>query len=83
MPQAVPPGTTEAAVPAMEHEMVDLPSKDYFLKTLDRPHYPGEDANGNPPWDGGYTAPAAPPKQPQQPEKQVRNEVPVVATKGQ
>jgi hypothetical protein len=81
VPQAVPPGTTEASVPAMEHEVVDLPSKDFFLKVLDRPHYPGEDANGNPPWDGGYTAPAAPPKQPQQPEKQVRNEVPVA--KGQ
>jgi hypothetical protein len=81
VPQPVPPGTTEASVPAMEHEVVDLPSKDFFLKVLDRPHYPGEDANGNPPWDGGYAAPAAPPKQPQQPDKQVRNEVP--AAKGQ
>jgi len=79
VPQAIPPGTTEASVPALEREMVDLPSKDYFLKVLDRPHYEGEDANGNPPWDGGYTAPAAP--QPAQPDKQVRNEVPVA--KGQ
>lgn len=38
-PQAVPPGTTEAAVPSLEREIADLPSKDYFLKTLDRPHY--------------------------------------------
>jgi hypothetical protein len=44
VPQAVPPGTTEAAVPTLERVIVDLPSKDYFLKTLDRPHYPGEQA---------------------------------------
>jgi hypothetical protein len=75
----VPPGTTEAAVPAMEQEVVDLPSKDFFLKVLDRPHYPGEDAKGVPPWDGGYAAPAAP----QKPEQQVRSEAPVVAAKGQ
>jgi hypothetical protein len=50
MPQAVPPGTTEAAVPAMEYETADLPSRDFFLK-LDRPHYPGEDAKGVPPWE--------------------------------
>lgn len=37
--QAVPPGTTEASVPTLEKIIVDLPSKDYFLKTLDRPHY--------------------------------------------
>ncbi len=83
VPQAIPPGTTEASVPALEHEMVDLPSKDYFLKVLDRPHYAGEDAHGVPPWEGGYAAPAAPPKQPQQPEKQVRNDAPVVVAKGQ
>jgi hypothetical protein len=50
MPQPVPPGTTEAAVPAMEYETVDLPSRDFFLK-LDRPHYAGEDAKGVPPWE--------------------------------
>lgn len=44
MPQDVPPGTSEAAVPAMEREITDLPSKDYFLKTLDRPHYPDKTA---------------------------------------
>ena len=61
VPQPVPPGTTEAAVPAMEHEVVDLPSKDFFLKTLDRPHYAGEDAKGVPPWELAPAAPAAGP----------------------
>ncbi len=37
--QDVPPGTTEAAVPALERTIVDLPSKEFFLATLDRPHY--------------------------------------------
>ena len=60
VPQPVPPGTTEAAVPAMEHEVADLPSKDFFLKTLDRPHYAGEDAKGVPPWEFAPAAPAAP-----------------------
>jgi hypothetical protein len=64
VPQPVPPGTTEASFPALEQEMAGLPSKDYFLKTLDRPHYPGERA--------------APP-QPKQPGQQVRNEAPIVA----
>jgi hypothetical protein len=44
VPQDVPPGTSEAAVPTLERVIVDLPSKDYFLKTLDRPHYPEEKA---------------------------------------
>ncbi|MCP5412627.1 MAG: hypothetical protein H6924_10975 [Alphaproteobacteria bacterium] len=44
VPQAVPPGTTEAAVPTLERVIGDLPTKDYFLKTLDRPHYPNEKA---------------------------------------
>jgi len=81
IPQAVPPGTTEAAVPAMEHEVADIPSKDFFLKVLDRPHYAGEDAHGVPPWDGGYAAPVQQP--PQKPGPQVRSEGPVVAAKGQ
>jgi len=50
VPQPVPPGTSEAGVGTMEQYIVDLPSKDFFLKTLDRPHYPGEDENGIPPW---------------------------------
>jgi len=37
--QDVPPGTTEASVPTLEKIILDLPSKDYFLNTLDRPHY--------------------------------------------
>jgi hypothetical protein len=37
--QDVPPGTTEASVPSLERIIGDLPSKDYFLATLDRPHY--------------------------------------------
>jgi len=47
-PQDVPPGTSEAAVPSMEREITDLPSKDYFLKTLDRPHYPDKTAENSP-----------------------------------
>lgn len=30
------------------------PSQQDFLKALDRPHCPGEDAHDVPPWDGGY-----------------------------
>src|SRR6185295_17930798 len=50
IPQDVPPGTTEAAFPGMDRGLKDLPSRDYFLKTLDRPHYPdgvGMDNRGN------------------------------------
>jgi len=71
VPQAVPPGTSEASFPSMEHYVMDLPSKDYFLKTLDRPHYPGEDSEGYPPWAPRYGAPA--PVQQQKPLQQVRN----------
>ncbi len=59
MPQAVPPGTTEASFPALEREMDGLPGREYFLKTLDRPHYAKE--------------PALPKPQPQKPGQQVRN----------
>jgi hypothetical protein len=44
---------------AVGEEVTDLASKDFFLKVLDRPHYPGEDAHGVPPWDGGYAAPVS------------------------
>jgi hypothetical protein len=71
VPQPVPPGTSEASFPSMEHYVLDLPSKDYFLKTLDRPHYPGEDSEGYPPWAPRYGAPA--PVQQQKPQQQVRN----------
>jgi hypothetical protein len=70
IPQPVPPGTTEASYPALEHEMDGLSSREYFLQTLDRPHYAGEDG-ASPKAPGG---PA-----PQTPKQQVRNEVPVVA----
>ncbi len=71
VPQPVPPGTSEASFPSMEHYVMDLPSKDYFLKTLDRPHYPGEDSEGYPPWAPRYGAPV--PVQQQKPQQQVRN----------
>ena len=54
--QGVPPGTSQGAFPAMERRIVDLPSKDFFLKVLDRPHYDADvteidgelvDKNGN------------------------------------
>src|SRR3954471_22758598 len=82
IPQPVPPGTSEAALGSFEHDIADLPSKEFFIKTLDRPHYANEDANGLPPWIGrrrrGAPAPAEPPAQQQQqkPQQQVRNETP-------
>jgi hypothetical protein len=54
IPQLVPPGTSEAAVGIMEGLLEDLPSRDYFLKTLYRQHYPDEDENGFPPWADLY-----------------------------
>jgi len=78
VPQPVPPGTTEAAVGSFEHDIADLPSKDFFIKTLDRPHYPDEDADGIPPWmhrRRGVTPPA-PQQQPQKPQQQVNNATP-------
>jgi hypothetical protein len=53
----VPPGTGEAAYPGMESRGNDLPSRDFFIKTLDRPHYPdgvGMDQRGNPIDDQGH-----------------------------
>ena len=67
VPQLVPPGTTEAALGGMELLVEDLPSKNYFLKTLYRQHYPGEDANGVPPWMPETARLFTPPKQPQKP----------------
>jgi hypothetical protein len=79
IPQLVPPGTSEAAVGIMEGLLEDLPSKDYFLKTLYRQHYPGEDENGFPPWADLYRryVPLKPSPQkplPQKSQQQVRNE---------
>jgi hypothetical protein len=51
--------------------MDGLPSRAYFLKTLDRPHYAGEGAKPE-------RKPAAPP-----PKQQVRNETTVVAAQNQ
>jgi hypothetical protein len=54
----VPPGTGEAAYPGMERGIVELRSKDFFLKTLDRPHYPdgvGMNNRGEPIDDQGRT----------------------------
>ena len=86
VPQPVPPGTTEAAVPSMEYDVADLPSKDFFLKTLTRPHYEGEDANGIPPWSRrrrGETPTPAPQQQPQKPQQQVRNDVPATSAQSE
>ena len=86
IPQPVPPGTSEAAVPSMEYTIADLPSKDYFLKTLTRPHYEGEDANGIPPWsrrrNGTLPAPA-PQQAPAKPQQQVRNDVPITTAQNE
>jgi hypothetical protein len=82
VPQPVPPGTTEAAVGSFEHDIADLPSKDFFIKTLDRPHYANEDKDGIPPWmrrRRGTVAPtpATPPAAtPAKPQNQVRSETP-------
>ncbi len=73
VPQPVPPGTQEAASPRLEHIIVGLPSKDYFLKMLDRPHYAYEqDKEGNELKD----MPADPGPQPSKPQRQVSNGVP-------
>ncbi|MET4234934.1 hypothetical protein ABIA85_008241 [Bradyrhizobium sp. LA6.10] len=40
IPQDVPPGTGEAHYPRLEKDLEGLPSKDFFLKVLDRPHFP-------------------------------------------
>jgi hypothetical protein len=81
IPQDVPPGTTEAAVGSFEDDIADLPSKDFFVKTLDRPHYANEDKDGIPPWmrrRRGTPAPNAAPQPakpaPQVPQRQVSNE---------
>jgi hypothetical protein len=86
IPQEVPPGTTEAAVGSFEHDIADLPSKDFFIKTLERPHYANEDKDGIPPWMRRRRgAPVVPPAQPQQqkPQQQVRNDVPVTPAQEQ
>jgi len=83
VPQPVPPGTTEAAVGSFESDIADLPSKAFFIKTLDRPHYANEDKDGIPPWmrrRRGAAPPAQPvqpkPATPQEPQRQVSNGTP-------
>ncbi len=64
--QDVPPGTTEAAVPRLEYITKGLPSRDYFLKLLDRPHYAHQvDRQGKPLTDMPEE-PAPPPPKPKQ-----------------
>ena len=85
IPQPVPPGTTEAAFPGMERRTEGLASRDFFIKTLDRPYYPPGTArnfSGHIVDDNGDRVdknnnkidddgtPLAPPK----PQQQVRNE---------
>jgi hypothetical protein len=87
IPQEVPPGTSEAAVGSFEHDIADLPSKDFFIKTLERPHYANEDKDGIPPWmrrrRGAPVAPPAQPQQQQKPQQQVRNEEPAKPAQAQ
>jgi hypothetical protein len=87
VPQPVPPGTTEAAVGSFEHDIADLPSKDFFINTLDRPHYANEDKDGIPPWmrrrRGTPAAPQSQPQQQQKPQQQVRNEEPAAVAQKQ
>jgi len=72
VPQLVPPGTTEDAVGIMESLLDDLPSADYFRKTLYRQHYPGEDADGIPPWMQDFYRQSRPLKaSPPKPQQQV------------
>jgi len=74
IPQLVPPGTSEAAVGIMEGLLEDLPSADYFLKTLYRQHYPGEDEYGFPPWADQYRRYAPMKPAAKKPQQQVKNE---------
>ena len=72
VPQLVPPGTTEDAVGIMESLLDDLPSADYFRKALYRQHYPGEDADGIPPWMQDFYRQSRPLKaSPPKPQQQV------------
>ena len=79
VPQAVPPGTSEAGVGITERLLVDLPSKDYFLKNLYRQHYPGEDEFGDPPWAQQERGTLPTPK----PRAEPRAHAPKAAPRGQ
>jgi len=93
--QDVPPGTTEASYPGMERRTEGLASRDFFVKTLDRPHYPdgvAKDFRGNPVDDQGdridkkgnkLDEDGTPLQTPQKPQQQVRNEPPVATRPAQ
>ncbi|MFO1246619.1 MAG: hypothetical protein U1E93_00015 [Alphaproteobacteria bacterium] len=85
IPQGVPPGTTEASFPGMERRTEGLPSRDFFVKTLDRPHYPpgtarnfgGQliDDDGDPVDENGQKLEGhGTPLVPSKPKPQVRNQ---------
>ncbi len=92
VPQDVPPGTGEAAYPGMETRGNDLPSRNFFIKTLDRPHYPdgvGMDQRGYPIDDKGdridrhgnkldVQGNPLKPVQPAQPKQQVSDAAPAI-----
>jgi hypothetical protein len=84
-PQLVPPGTSECGAGITEGLVEDLPSGEYFLKTLHRQHYANEDEDGTPPWlierkrsEGGTSKKKIKkePQEPANPQQQVRNENP-------
>jgi hypothetical protein len=91
IPQDVPPGTGEASYPGMERGVRDLPSKDFFLKVLDRPHYPdgvGMDNRGNPIDDQGNRIDKNGNRlddqgNPIKPQQQVKNETPAALASAQ
>ncbi|MEO8301717.1 MAG: hypothetical protein ABI608_07985 [Rhizomicrobium sp.] len=81
VPQLVPSGTSEFGAGITEGLVEDLPSGDFFLGTLYRQHYPGEDEEGTPPWlierkrsEGGTSQKKI--KAQPKPQQQVRNEQP-------
>jgi hypothetical protein len=63
----VPPGAGEGQYPAMERTIADLPSKDFFLKTLDSPGKAQEQTQDMDEDDNA-------PKPASKPERQVNNE---------
>jgi len=94
IPQDVPPGTGEAAYPGIETRAKDLPSRDFFLKTLDRPHYPdgvGMDNRGRPIDDQGNHMDTRGNSvdeddnviKPPQPQQQVKKDAPLTLASGQ
>jgi len=90
IPQLVPPGTSEFGAGITEGLVDDLPSGEFFLKTLHRQHYANEDEEGTPPWlierkrsEGGTSQKKIKkqPEQPAKPQQQVRNEEPAAPLK--